>query len=125
MVLYFIFIAKISPVAQIIPFAERVISTQIFRPSIFRSFPVNFSSVPMGVGALKSTLSHCTFVFPFQKKQRSKTKELEFPLLLKNNLQSIFICSKNCLYGIYFLFLPKKDKTICGKTEIWQVLENS
>lgn len=51
------FIAKISPVAQTIPSAESVISTKIFLPSILRSFPFSSSFLPIGVGALKSTLS--------------------------------------------------------------------
>ena len=49
--------ARISPVTQVIPSAESVISTQIFLPSILRSFPFNSSSLPIGVGALKSTFS--------------------------------------------------------------------
>lgn len=69
-------------------------------------------------------IKYIWFSLPFITNPQ-KPKELEFSGLLKSYLQTIFICPKNCLYGIYFLLLPKKDKTICGKTEIWQVLENS
>jgi len=94
-----------------------------------RNFRLRFSATSQSPKTIYASFEpphiQAHLVFLPHKAKTKKPKELEFPLLLKNNLQSIFICSKNCLYGIYFLLLPKKDKTICGKTEIWQVLENS